>query len=100
MSISQVNSQSINLRALAALRANAAIANTPAPTPQAVTRQPDSISLSDTARTMSTARTSVAEAADVREERIAALKAAIANGSYSVDSHSLAQDMLTAGALG
>jgi negative regulator of flagellin synthesis FlgM len=98
MSISQINSQSMNLRAVAALRANAASANTPASAP--VARQADSISLSDTARAMSTARSSVAGAADVREDRIAALKADIANGSYSVDSRSLAQDMLSAGALG
>ncbi len=89
----------MNLRALAALRGNAALSNTPT-AQQPVSRQPDSISLSDTARAMASARTSVSDAGDVRESRVASLKAAIANGSYTVDSRSLAQDMISAGALG
>jgi negative regulator of flagellin synthesis FlgM len=95
MSISPINSQSMTVRALAALRANAAPVSA-----QSATRQPDSISLSDSARAMSTALSAVSDAADVREDRVSALKQAIANGTYSIDSRSLANDMLSAGALG
>src|SRR5690242_2794372 len=97
MSISQVNPQPLNVRALAALRQNA---TTPAPNPAgAGVRQPDSVSLSDSARELSRARATVGEASDVREDRVAALKAAVANGTYSVDSRALAQSMLRAGTL-
>ena len=95
MSISQVNAQSVNLRAIAALRSNTA-ASTEAGA-SAVVRQADSVSLSDTARAMASARASVSAAPDVREDKIAALKAAIANGTYSVDSKSLANSMLRHG---
>ena len=97
MSISQVNAQSVNLRAIAALRSNSAASN--AAGASSVARQADSVSLSDAARAMSTARASVSSASDVREDKVAALKAAIANGTYSVDSRSLAQSMVRAGAL-
>jgi negative regulator of flagellin synthesis FlgM len=97
MSISQVNAQPLNVRALAALRQNAAASQAPAS--GAGVRQPDTVSLSDSARELSRARASVSDASDVREDRVAALKAAIANGTYSVDSRSLAQSMLRARAL-
>jgi negative regulator of flagellin synthesis FlgM len=94
MSISQITSQSLNLRAINALRQNAAAASA-----QSVVRPADSVSLSDSARELARASKSVADAADVREDRVAAVKAAIANGTYSVDSRSLAKSMLRAGAL-
>jgi negative regulator of flagellin synthesis FlgM len=95
MSISQVNAQSMNLRALAALRSNSAASN--AATASGAARQADSVTLSDAARAISTAKASVSDAADVREDKVAALKAAIANGTYSVDSRSLAKSMLRHG---
>jgi negative regulator of flagellin synthesis FlgM len=94
MSISQLSGQE-RLRAtqaIAALRGNAVGAT---PTTTGVARQPDAVSISDAARSLATAQKSVASAPDVREDRVAALKAAIANGSYSVDSRSLATSILS-----
>jgi negative regulator of flagellin synthesis FlgM len=95
MAISQVSAQQ-SVRAttaVAALRANAA-ANAAA---SSGVRQADTVDLSDTARALSTSKQSIAGAADVREDRVAALKAAIANGTYSVSSRQLARSMLTSG---
>jgi negative regulator of flagellin synthesis FlgM len=94
MSISQLNAQQ-SLRAsmaIAAMRSNTAAAKT-APTSGA-TRQPDAVSLSDTARALSAATKSVGDTADVREDRVSAIKAAIANGTYSVNSRQLARSMV------
>ena len=97
MSISQVNA-SESLRAAAAisaLRSNAAStasASSPA-------RQADAVSLSDAARALASARKSIGDAADVREDRVAALKAASADGSYTIDSRQLARSMVKALAL-
>jgi negative regulator of flagellin synthesis FlgM len=94
MSISQLSGQE-RLRAsqaIAALRGNA-VGATPSTT--GVARQPDAVSISDAARALATAQKSVASTGDVREDRVAALKAAIANGTYSVDSRSLATSILT-----
>ena len=90
MSISQVNGndRARAAQAAAALRRNAAPAPTAAPT-----RQPDAVSLSDAARSLSAAQNAVASAPTVREDRIAAIKAAIADGTYSVDSRQLARAM-------
>lgn len=90
MSISQVNPLRHTL-ALAALR-NTSAATTAAPA--SVGRQADSVSLSDSARALSAATKSVADADDVRSDRVATLKAAIANGTYQVDSRTLARKML------
>ena len=95
MSISHVNAQSINLRAIAALRSNAAASQAAASS--GVARQADSVSLSDSAHALSSAARAISEASDVREDRVAALKAAIASGTYSVDSKSLARNMLRHG---
>jgi negative regulator of flagellin synthesis FlgM len=89
MPISKVTSQSLNVRALDALRQNAAVASAQSPA-----RQPDSVSLSDSALSLSRASKAVSEAPDVREARVAELKAAIASGTYSVDSRSLARSIL------
>ena len=94
MTISQVNAQH-SLRAamaVAALRSNAAAAGAVAA--PGTTRQPDAVSLSDSARALSAAPRSVADASDVRADKVASLKAAIANGSYSVDSKQLARSMV------
>ena len=91
MAISKVSAQE-QLRAVAALRSNAATASTTA----ATTRQPDAVSISDAARSIASARAAVVAATDVREDRISALKAAIADGSYTVDSRTLARSMAQA----
>jgi negative regulator of flagellin synthesis FlgM len=95
MSISQINAQSMQLRAIAALRNTAATTSTAAT--GATPRQADSVELSDTARALSSAGQTVASASDVREDRVAAIKAAIASGTYSVDSRTLAQAMVRTG---
>jgi negative regulator of flagellin synthesis FlgM len=77
--------------AVAALRSNAAIAK-PAVSPSG--RQPDGVSISAEARSLSAARKSTAEAPAVREDRIAAIKAAIADGTYAVDSRELATSLV------
>jgi negative regulator of flagellin synthesis FlgM len=97
MSISQVNAQQ-SLRAtqaVAAMRANAARSQA-----SATGRQPDVVSLSDTARALDGARQAASSAPDVREDRVAALKAAIASGTYPVDNRQLARSMLAAGVFG
>jgi negative regulator of flagellin synthesis FlgM len=92
MTISQVNAQQ-SLRATMALSAmRSSAAASPAANPA---RQPDAVSLSDTARALAASTKSVGDAADVREDRVAAIKSAIANGTYSVDSRQLARKMLT-----
>jgi negative regulator of flagellin synthesis FlgM len=97
MSISQVSAQQ-SLRAtmaVAALRSSTAASSVAGTSPSTSgTRQADAINLSDTARALSTARTSVTNAPEVREDRVAALKAAIASGTYSVSSRDLAQSMI------
>jgi negative regulator of flagellin synthesis FlgM len=94
MSISQLNGQE-RLRAtmaLAALRNNSigTVAS-----PGAIARQPDTVSISDAARSIAAAHKTAASSADVREDRIAALKAAIADGTYAVDSKSLARKLVS-----
>jgi flagellar biosynthesis anti-sigma factor FlgM len=78
--------------AAAALRNNAALAAVGAP---AVVRQPDAVTISDSARAMVAANKAVADAPDVREDRVSALKAALAAGTYSVDSRQLASKLAT-----
>jgi len=93
MSVSPLGGQE-RLRAAAAaaaLRASAAGSVTPGP---GVARQPDGVSISDTARSLAAARKAVADAPDVREDRVSALKAAIADGTYTVDSRNLASKLL------
>jgi negative regulator of flagellin synthesis FlgM len=93
MSISQLSGQE-RLRAtqaIAALRSNAVGATGTTP---GVTRQPDAVSISDAARSLAAAQKAVSSATDVREDRIAALRSAIADGSYKVDSRGLATSIL------
>ncbi len=79
--------------ATAAVRRNAAT-SAPASTRTPVKPPADSVSLSDSARALSSASKSVSGSNEVREDRVAALKAAIANGTYSVSSRALAQKMV------
>ena len=91
MSISPLNGQEQlrATRAITAFRGTAASA-----TPGAVTRQPDSVSLSDAARSLASAHKATSEASDIRADRVAEIKASIANGTYSVDSRQLARAMV------
>ena len=75
---------------LATRRSKAAYAASTASPP----RQADTVSLSDAARALAAANKAVAAAPDVREDRVQALKAAIAGGTYSVDSRKLARSMI------
>jgi len=77
--------------AAAALRTNAAASNVGTP---AAVRQPDAVTLSDTARSIMAAKKAVSDAPDVREDRVSALKSAIAAGTYSVDSRRLASKLI------
>jgi len=97
MAISQVSAQQSvrSTTAVTAFRANAA-----ATAASSSARQPDAVHLSDAARALSSAKDSVSSAADVREDRVAALKAAIASGTYSVDSSQLARSILSSGIFG
>ena len=98
MPISQLNSND-RLRATmaaAAMRSNAAYAAQSTGSP---TRLPDEVSLSDSARSMAAARKEIADAPEVREDRIQALKAAINNGTYEVSSSDLARAMVRSGTL-
>jgi negative regulator of flagellin synthesis FlgM len=93
MPISKVNGNEPPREAtpVANRRIKAAYAAATAPSPP---RQADSVTLSDAARALAAANKAVASAPDVREDRIQALKAAIADGTYSVDSRKLARAMI------
>ena len=92
--ISQLNGQErLNAAmAAAALRKNAAAS---AMTSAATVRQPDVVTISESARSIAAATRAVSEAPEVREDRVSALKAAIAAGTYSVDSRRLASKLVT-----
>lgn len=51
----------------------------------------DNVSLSNRGRVVAVAAHAVAQAPEVRAERVAALKAAIADGSYGSDARAIAQ---------
>ncbi len=55
----------------------------------------DKVSVSSRSRIMADASASVASSPDVRQEKVMALQAAIANGTYSVDPRELAQRMFS-----
>jgi negative regulator of flagellin synthesis FlgM len=89
--ISQLNGQERLHAAMAAtaLRKNAAM------TTPAATRQPDAVTISDNARSIAAATKAVTDAPDVRQDRVSELKAAIAAGTYSIDSRRLASKLVT-----
>ncbi|TME26406.1 MAG: flagellar biosynthesis anti-sigma factor FlgM [Chloroflexi bacterium] len=55
----------------------------------------DTVTLSDNARVLASAREVVQQAPDVREQKVADIKQRVADGTYSVPSHVLARKMLT-----
>ena|SRR5437762_13368805 len=91
--ISQFNGQERVNAAMAAvaLRKNAAVSVRSA----AVVRQPDAVTISDSARAIAAATKAVSDAPAVREDRVNELKAAIAAGTYTVDSRRLASKLIT-----
>ena len=54
----------------------------------------DSLEISRVGRDMQVAKAAVAAAPDVREDRVAAIKAALTNGTYSVSDEDLANKLL------
>jgi negative regulator of flagellin synthesis FlgM len=59
-----------------------------------VTRRPDSVSLSDNARSLATARAAVQQAPDVREAKVAEIKQRVQDGTYQVPSRVLARNII------
>jgi flagellar biosynthesis anti-sigma factor FlgM len=56
----------------------------------------DSVTLSDSARSLAAARDAVQNAPDVRDEKVAEIKQQVADGTYSVSARVLARKMLDA----
>jgi flagellar biosynthesis anti-sigma factor FlgM len=54
----------------------------------------DSVSVSDSARSLASAREAVQNAPDVREQKVADIKQRVADGTYSVPARVLARKML------
>src|ERR1700730_18398012 len=96
MSISPLGGQerlrATGLKAAAALGANSASGAASPASPAA--RRPDSVTISDTARSLGSARKAVATAPAVRHDRVDALTTAIPHGPYTVDSRALAAKLL------
>ena len=93
MSISQLNGQQ-RLRANMAAAALRHTAASQAAEPSLLTRQPDAVSISDQGRALASGQSTDAGAAAAREERVNALKAAVASGTYRVDSRTLANTLV------
>lgn len=54
----------------------------------------DKVSLSQTSREMQLAKTAVAETTEVREEKVAQIKQAIANDQYKMDTGKMADNLI------
>lgn len=54
----------------------------------------DTVEISDAAKTFQVARTAVNSASDVRADKVAQLKSAIENGTYSVSARDIADKLL------
>jgi flagellar biosynthesis anti-sigma factor FlgM len=61
-----------------------------------VTRRADSVSLSDNARSLATARAAVQQAPDVRQAKVAEIKQRVDDGTYEVPSRVLARHIIDA----
>src|ERR1700730_7090645 len=93
MSISPLGGQE-PLRAATVAAAQRGKAATSPAGPAEPARQADAVSISEEARSLSAAHKAVADAPDVREDRVSALKAAIADGTYTINSRNLASKLL------
>jgi negative regulator of flagellin synthesis FlgM len=71
-------------------------ANSGPQTNAGVSRRPDSVSLSDNARSLASARAAVQQAPDIRDAKVAEIKQRVADGTYDVPSHVLASKMMQA----
>ena len=60
----------------------------------------DAVMVSERARVMALAARSVAAASGIRPEKVATLKAAIANGTYNIDAQGIAARLLRGDTLG
>jgi negative regulator of flagellin synthesis FlgM len=60
----------------------------------------DRVSLSSRGRIVAEAAAAVANAPDVRSDRVLALKAAIANGTYQADARGIAERLVASGSFG
>lgn len=54
----------------------------------------DTVEISSTAKTFQTARTAVANISDIREDKVAKLKAAIEEGTYAVSGKDIADKLV------
>lgn len=61
---------------------------------QASETHTDTVNLTDTATQMQSLQKAIANSSEVDTDRVQALRAAIADGSYKVDSHEVAQNMI------
>lgn len=59
----------------------------------------DTVDISDAAKRVSTAREELDRIPDVREEKVAELKAQVENGTYKINSEEIAEKMLKDGFL-
>jgi negative regulator of flagellin synthesis FlgM len=57
-------------------------------------KSPDSVTLSDSARSLSAARDAVKNAPDVRDQKVADIRQHLSDGTYSVPAKVLARKML------
>lgn len=58
---------------------------------------PDAVSFSDEAKSLSAARQAVQDAPDVRQDKVEAIKQAIADGTFQVSARDLARKLIDAG---
>jgi negative regulator of flagellin synthesis FlgM len=66
----------------------------PTETVEAERTQDDRVSLSNASKDMQTAEDAVTAAADVRQEKVDAIKLAVENGTYEVDPGKIAEKMI------
>jgi negative regulator of flagellin synthesis FlgM len=97
MSVNQISGNNEQVRAAQVAQAARSTRAYAATSTSAPVRQPDAVSVSAEARALHAARSAVNDAPDVRLDRVAALKAAVADGTYKVDSRQVAQAMARKG---
>ena len=93
MSVDPIGSQAARAYELQQLQRRGLKSQSVPASPHVVEPQ-DEVILSEEALSRTAAEKAVTEASDVREERVAELKARIAGGKYVVDPRTLAEDIL------